>query len=99
MMIEQSILQDTEFRATLAILFQQACSKRRNRPEPPKGMRYKRDWYDNYGHSMTSEFILSETQAVWDKTSKLPSQQRAFIAYISGLAVQRFLINKQKETT
>ena len=98
-MPEQSILQDIEYCATLATLFDEALTKRKNRPEPPKGMRYRRDWYDIFGKEMTAEFILSETQAVWDKTSKLPSQQRAFIAYISGLAVQRFLINKQKETT
>lgn len=64
-------------------------AERNKRPEPKKGFRYVRDWYDR----MTSEnqlnvdFFLKNIEAIWNKKSNLNSERRQVIQYVCDQAL------------
>ena len=64
------------------------CGKRRNRPEPPAGFKYKRDWYNRMrGEQLTAEYFVAQIPAIWEKRSDLSSEVRAVIQMVCGKAL------------
>ena len=60
--------------------------ERSSRKPAPKGMRYKRDWYDKFGHKLDLVFCLQNIEAIWMKKSNLPSLERQVIQYVCDKA-------------
>jgi len=67
---------------------------RENRPLPPKGMRYKRDWYDKIQNKhLTDKYFLDNIKDIWDKKSNIPREERNFIDYICRISLNEAINN------
>lgn len=95
----KEILENETFINSVKKQIKQITLDRKLRPEPKKGFRYKRDWYDRMSESNMlndSTFIL-HIEDIWSKKSKLSSEQRNIIKLVCNNALYEFLkINMAK---
>jgi len=72
---------------------------RRNRNPPPKGFRYRRDWYDTMktqiGH-LNSTFFLENILDIWHKSSNLSSKTRSVIEYVGNKSMNDTIKHYEK---
>lgn len=59
--------------------------ERAYRPSPNPGYKYKRDWYDRMKdqREFNFDYIHSNIEAVWMRTSELSAEKRQFIEMIT----------------
>ena len=62
----------------------EVLKKRRDRPSPPQGMHYKRDWYDRMSDAgnLNITFFLTHIESIWLKKSNLNSEFRNIIQFV-----------------
>ena len=54
-------------------------TQRKLRPTPPSGFSYKKDWMDKM--NVSTDYFLSNIEAIWLKKSKLSRSEREIIGY------------------
>jgi hypothetical protein len=96
---EDDLINDEVFKQYVEIELEKLKKKRRIRPEPKPGWRYKRDWYDRYigKDVLNSKFFLSNIKSIWEKKSDLSSELRGIISYVCSLAIVDTDIHYKKE--
>lgn len=95
---EESLISDPQFKESIQAKLDELTHNRRQRPEPPVGQRYKRDWYDrmNSEGTLHSQFFLENVISVWSQTSNLSSNVRAVVEYVCNNALNHLLSEKVK---
>jgi hypothetical protein len=88
--MESKTISREEFATAVAKELGDTIHKRKSRPAPPAGMKYKRDWYDKIPQNhLTADFFMQNIDAILDKTSQLNSLERAVILEICTRAVNK----------
>ena len=72
--------------------------QRNKRPEPKKGFRYKRDWYDQMTDSgnFNLDYFLKNIEGIWLKKSSITSNTRNVIQQICSIAYNNTLAHYEK---
>jgi len=89
------IIKDYDFQNLVREHLNELVAKRRMRPEPPEGKRYKRDWFDRQERVLTVGDCLMHIGDIWSKKSNLNSETRGVIQHICNLALQDYLEQKK----
>ena len=67
-------------------------SRRRSRPAPKPGFKYKKDWYDRIpANQCNAKFFIASIPEIWVKTSNLERNTRHVIQYVCDLALMETL--------
>lgn len=82
--IIDEIINDKDFIDCVKSNVSELFAKRRRRPAPKDGYRYKRDWYDRMGNAgnLNADFFLKNIKAAWMKKSSLSSEIRNIVVFI-----------------
>ncbi len=82
--IIDEIINDKDFVSRVKANVSELITKRRSRPMPKEGYRYKRDWYDrmNSAGNLNADFFLKNIKAAWMKNSNLSSEIRDIVLFI-----------------
>ncbi len=82
--IIDEIINDKDFINSVKANVSELFAKRRRRPAPKDGYRYKRDWYDrmNSAGNLNADFFLKNIKAVWMKKSSLSSEIRNIVLFV-----------------
>lgn len=93
----ENILKSSEFETSVGKIIAELRKKRRERPEPPPGRYYQRDWYDRMREKgeLNTDFFLANIKDIWNKKSELNSECRSIIESICNKALIE-IITKQK---
>lgn len=73
--------------------------QRNGRTEPEPGFYYKRDWYDRMdsSESLTTEHFVSNIESLWQKKSRLSSEERGVISYVCDISLTETLMEYSKK--
>lgn len=86
------LLKDEDYKKLVHKNLQEVLNQRRNRKDPPKGMRYKKDWYDRMGFGqLNTESFLFHIKDIWMKKSNLSAQERSVIQFVCDKALGQFI--------
>ena len=93
------IIEDSTFRRLLDKEIQNVFEERENRPNPPKGYRFKRDWYDRLDSERSNlrDLVYKNLNDVWIKKSSLSREFRSLVSYIGDQALTRWVTTKYNE--
>lgn len=93
------IIEDSTFRRLLDKEIEGVLKERKTRPIPPKGYRFKRDWYDRLGYegSNLRDLVYKSLNDVWIKKSSLSHEFRSLVSYIGDQALTRWVTTKYNE--
>lgn len=82
--IIDEIINDKDFIDRVKANVSELTTKRRSRPMPKEGYRYKRDWYDrmNSAGNLNADFFLKNIKAAWMKKSSLSSEIRNIVLFV-----------------
>lgn len=82
--IIDEIINDNDFVDRVKANVSELITKRRSRPIPKDGYRYKRDWYDRMSSAgnLNADFFLKNIKAAWMKKSSLSSEIRNIVVFI-----------------
>lgn len=86
----QDLLECPVFKANVDKRLDELTTLRINRPRPPEGQRYKRDWYDRMKAqgAISSDFFLKHVVEIWEKRSLLTREIREVIRSVCYVAAQ-----------
>lgn len=95
---------DPFFMFEVESLTEEMIKKRKNRPSPPVGGKYRRDLFDLVSsHCMDSElhpnFFMENFEAVTTKKSNLPTRVRAVVVDVFNESLKRTLIRYENAKT
>lgn len=77
------VVKDLIFKKELEKTVSYMAQKRKMRPLPKNGMKYKRDFFDRIGlENFTSAYFLKNMPDVWNKTSQLGREERRVIQFV-----------------
>lgn len=94
------ILVDPRFIHYVGTNLQILLEQRLLRPQPQKGYRYKRDWYDRLGGQLKQSDCIDNIESIWLKSSNLSSEARHIIQLICDKAfAETVLFYKKEEIT
>jgi hypothetical protein len=93
------LLKDECFRKFVSKQINEIKENRSNRPIPPQGSYYKRDWYDVMidNRQLDTDYFISTIENIWAKKSSLSSNVRQVIQYICDRAFQQTLLEYTKK--
>lgn len=85
----EQIVEDSYFKKRFEEAYYALMSKRRSRPQPPAGRRYKSDWYDAMDRARQDNitFFQENILSVLNKTSSLSSKTRGVIEHVGNIAI------------
>lgn len=86
----QDLLKDPIFASSVEKRLDELVTLRINRPRPPEGQRYQRDWYDRMKlqGAVSKDFFLKHISYIWEKRSLLPRETREVIRSVCYMAAQ-----------
>ena len=92
------IVSDPYFRQFVADEIEQIETKRKLRPLPKPGYKYRRDWYDKMADKgqITAQFFVDHIVLIWQKRSNLDSETRSIVKHFCDKAFASAL-NKYDE--
>mgnify|MGYP001168799801 CR=1 FL=1 len=93
------IIEDSTFRRLLDKEIEDVINERENRPNPPKGFKFKRDWYDRLdpGRYTFQKLVYTNLNDVWIKKSSLSHELRSLVSYIGDQALTKWVTTKYNE--
>lgn len=93
------LINDPYFQMNVERILRDVKKKRHDRPVPPPGRYYKRDWYDRMYEqgNLNPDYFLSNIEAIWDKKSPLSSEIRKVINFVCGSAIVETLEYYEKQ--
>ena len=70
--------------------------RKKTRPVPKKGLRYRRDYFDRMGgeNKLNTEFFLENIESIWEKKSSLNMEGRLLI---KGICDQALILTLQEQ--
>lgn len=95
------VINDAVFKHELEKKLSELKYKRKFRPVPGRGLRYKRDWYDHLeeSNSLNVEFFLTNIKDIWLKQSQLNSETRSVILLICNQSLNETLLKYKTAET
>jgi len=96
---QDDIINDPHFKESIIKILHELRSTRHNRPSPPKGRYYKRDWYDRIidAGRMDHYYFIKHIKDIWNKTSTINSETRGVIQYVCDKALRETFIEYSKQ--
>jgi len=87
------IINDSVFTDMLRKNINELKKSRENRPEPKKGFKYKRDWYDRMkkDNNFNFDYFIKNIPFIWVKKSLLSSEMRNVIKFVCDKSLNETL--------